>query len=299
MLRQQRVFREAPEFATMARQMVVDLALVAYLDGHENTREAPNENLARELMELFMLGVGNYTERDVKEAGRALTGWYLIFAKELCGFDPTRHDAGAKTILGATRNFEAVSLVDHLLAQEACPRFIASRLWFRYGSSSVALPDALRATMVGAFPNPFAMLHAMCGDEAFQTTRGTMVKQPVEWLVGALRQLGLRPGTMAGDTFDTLVDGLRRLGQVPFAPPNVGGWPAGTSWLTSAAAQVRLDLAGTLVEAVTVDKLTLDELAGRLCIDTWSNQTHSVLRDVRDPRQLLALGLVSPEYLVT
>lgn len=298
MLRQHRTLREAQDFATMAHRMVKDPALVYWLDGQLNTKESPNENLARELMELFMLGIGHYTERDVKEAGRALTGWRVSLGSEACFPVPEQHDPGPKTILGVTKRFTASGLVDLLLSQPACPRFIAARLWYRYGSSNQQLPDDLREKMVEAFPSPTAMLRVLFEDEAFGRTRETMVKQPVEWLVGAMRQLGLRLANASPETLERLVVGLKAMGQLPFAPPNVGGWPAGASWLTSAAAQTRIGLADTLAGMAGVERLTPEELAYLLCIDSWTNRTYSVLREVSDARRLLTLGLASPEYLV-
>ncbi|WP_406037118.1 DUF1800 domain-containing protein [Micromonospora sp. NBC_00898] len=299
MLTQHRTLRNAPDFKAMARQMVVDAALNHYLDGHLNTRRAPNENLARELCELFVLGIGHYTEKDVKEAGRALTGWRFSLTRGRSVFDPQAHDAGSKTILGRTGNFAAESLIELLLAQDACPRFLAARLWFRYGSSERAVPGRLQEKMVRAFPAPMAMLRVLLEDEVFPATAGTMVKQPVEWLVGAMRQLGLRPSSLPAEERAALLRDLEGLGQLPLAPPNVGGWPAGGAWLTSAAAQVRLRLAGRLAERAAVDQLTPESLAYLLCVDGWTNRTFQVLRGTQDRRQLLTLGLVSPEYLVT
>lgn len=299
MLAQHKTIRNAPDFAVMVRQMVVDRALVYWLDGHHNSKGAPNENLARELMELFTLGVGNYTERDVKEAGRALTGWRVVLGFERSIFELPRHDSGNKTILGVTKNFDAGSLVDLLLAQKACPRFIASRLWFRYGSSTEPIPEALREEMAARFPAPMRMLQALFEDDAFTASRGGMVKQPVEWLVGAMRQLGLRPANFRAPVMAQILEGLKRYGQLPFAPPSVGGWPAGTAWLTPGTTQIRLGLASELAELATVDRLTPERLAHILCVDKWSNRTYAVLRNIRDPRHLLTLGLVSPEYLVT
>ncbi|QGN50406.1 DUF1800 family protein [Micromonospora sp. WMMC415] len=299
MLKQHRTLRTAPDFRTMARLMVVDAALNHYLDGQLNIRDAPNENLARELFELFTLGIGHYSEKDVKEAGRALTGWRFSLTKGASVFDPGAHDGGSKTILGRTGAFTASSLVELLLEQPACPRFIASRLWFRYGSSATPVPQQLMEKMAQAFPAPMAMLRVLFEDEAFRATAGSMVKQPVEWLVGAMRQLGLRFAGLPAETRAAVVRDLESLGQLPFAPPNVGGWPAGGAWLTSAAAQVRLRLAGRLVDHVSVGTLTPESVAYLLCVERWTNRTYAVLRGAQDRRQLLILGLVSPEYLLT
>jgi uncharacterized protein (DUF1800 family) len=299
MLTQHLTIRTAPDFAAMARRMVVDPALVYWLDGHTNTRAAPNENFARELMELFLLGIGAYTERDVKEAGRALAGWDVNLGSQTCVLRPQRADRGPKTVLGTTAAFDAHSLVEHLLRQEACARFVASRLWYRYASATRPLPTATRDRMVAAFPAPLAMLRALLSDQAFLDTAGTMAKSPVEWLVGAVRQLGLRPATLTAPELRGLLGGLRDLGQLPFAPPSVGGWPGSGAWLTSAAAQVRLDLAWRLAQLARPARLDPQRLAEILVVEAWSDRTHAALSGVTEPRRLLTLGLASPEYLVT
>ncbi|WP_117210320.1 DUF1800 domain-containing protein [Allorhizocola rhizosphaerae] len=298
MLRQHMTLREAPDFVAMVRQMVIDPALIWWLDGHLNTRKSPNENLARELMELFTVGIGQYTERDVKEAGRALTGWEVNLDLERCQFLPGRHDPEEKTILGVTSRFTAGSLVDLLLQHKATPRFIASRMWIRYGSSTIAMPKRTQENMAAAYPSPMTMLRVLFQDDAFRASGGTLVKQPVEWFVGAMRQLGLRMSGMPDKAASSILNGLEDMGQLPFAPPNVGGWPAGTVWLTSATAQLRLDLAATIAQQAQVEKLTAEGLAHMLCIKSWSDRTYAAMREVKDPRRLLVLGLASPEYLV-
>jgi uncharacterized protein (DUF1800 family) len=299
MLTQHRTLRESRDFRDMAHRMIVDPALVYWLDGQLNSREAPNENLAREFFELFTLGIGRYTESDVQQAGRALTGWRIDLAAQRSVFDPRRYDDGTKTILGVTRRFTADSLVDLVLAQQACPRFVAARLWYRYGSSSQPIPERTREAMVAAFPEPMAMLRALLADESFPTTRTNMFKQPIEWLVGAMRQLALRPATVPASTMTALLDGLGGLGQRPFAPPSVGGWPAGATWLTSAAARLKLSLAGKLASLFDPERLTPEAVAHLLCVDRWTDRTYQVLRAAGNSRLMLTLGLVSPEYQVT
>ncbi|GHJ06997.1 hypothetical protein TPA0907_13640 [Micromonospora humidisoli] len=299
MLAQHCAMRESREFGELARRMIVDPALIHWLDGQSNSREAPNENLAREFFELFTLGLGQYTESDVQQAGRALTGWRIDLGVPRSVFDPRRHDDGPHTILGVTGRFTADSLVDLVLAHPACPRFVAARLWHRYGSSTRPLPDHTREAMAAAFPEPMTMLRVLLADEAFPATRATMVKQPVEWLVGALRQLGLRPAALPPETIVGLLDGLGGLGQRPFAPPSVGGWPAGAAWLTSAAARLKLSLAGKLASQLSPQRLTPEEVAHLLCVDTWTDRTYQVLRAAGNSRLMLTLGLVSPEYQVT
>jgi uncharacterized protein (DUF1800 family) len=298
-LAQNRTLRGARDFVDMAHKMVADRALVYWLDGQHNRKDAPNENLARELFELFVLGIGHYTEKDVKAAARALTGYRVALDREELIFDAVNHDTGLKTILGTTANYTPETLVDLLMKQRATPRFIATRMWFRYASSSDPIPGSVRERMAAAFPHPLPMLRAMFEDEAFRRTAGTMVKPPVEWLVGALRQLGLRPATFTDIHFDRLYWQLEALGQRPFSPPSVGGWPSGTAWLTSAAANVKLAVAKELADLFHPPKLTPETVAYLLCVDKWTDRTYAVLRDVQDPRLLLTLGLVSPEYQVT
>ncbi len=299
MLVQHLALRGSLNFAAMAHTMVRDPALVFWLDGQSNTQSAPNENLGRELMELFMLGIGNYTEHDVKEAGRALTGWKIDFDKAQTYFSKSAYDRGQKTILGATKAFDATTLVDHLLANEQCPRFIAARLWYRYASPTTPVPAEAQQAMVGAFPDSMGMLRALLLSDAFQATAGNLVKQPVEWLVGAMRQLGLRPSSMDANTLTLVLYGLERLGQVPFAPPSVGGWPAGAAWLTPGTGQTRLSLASRIAGMAKVERLNPESLAYLLAVDSWSDHTYAALKSVTDPRRLLVLGLISPEYVVT
>ncbi|GIH04538.1 hypothetical protein Rhe02_26050 [Rhizocola hellebori] len=300
MLAQHQKIRESADFGAMARKMVTDPALVYWLDGQLNSKDAPNENLGRELLELFMLGIGNYTESDVKAAGRALTGWRVdLGVPQTAIFFRDSHDAAEKTVLGVTSKFTATSLVDFLATQPACPRFIASRLWFRYASAEVPIPPVTQDRMIAAFPFPNLMLKALFTDEAFQATAGHLVKQPIEWFVGALRQLGIRPAGFSSTVLQEMLFGLRSLGQMPFAPPSVGGWPSGAAWLTPATAQVRFALAARLAEMARPPKLTVEGLADTLAVDTWTDRTYAALKGVSEPRRMMTLGLVSPEYLVT
>lgn len=295
MLDQQATLRRygAGDTGPLVRAMLRDPALILWLDGQKNTRKAPNENLAREVMELFTLGVGAYTEADVKAAARVLTGWQVDRAAGTARLVPRRHDDRPVTLLGRTATFDADSFADALVRHEAHVPFLAGRLWARYAGDSPP-PSAVAA----AGRDTTAMIRAMCRTPEFAATSGTLVKQPVEWLIGAVRQLRVP----AQD--QQLTGVLRALGQVPFAPPSVGGWPAGAAWLTTSSTLTRLRAGqrlASLAPAAT-DRLTggdrLDVLAGLLVVDGWTDRTRAVLQDARDPRRLLALGLASPEYAV-
>lgn len=299
MLTQHLTLRSSLDFTAMANRMIADPALIFWLDGELNTMGAPNENLARELMELFTLGIGNYSEDDVKAAGRALTGWQIDYNGARAYPSQKNHDPGPKTILGATQRFDAAGLIDLLLHQEQCPRFIAARLWYRYGSSVDPLPAATQAKMVAAFPDTMAMLRALLMDDAFKASAGRQVKQPIEWFVGAMRQLSLRPATLSDAAFSEVLDGLELMGQLPFAPPSVGGWPAGAAWLTAGTAQARIAVAAVIAPLAGAGSLPADGLAELLAVGRWSDRTKAALSAVSDPHHRLVIALASPEYLVT
>ncbi|HET6213507.1 MAG TPA: DUF1800 domain-containing protein, partial [Micromonosporaceae bacterium] len=251
MLNQQNQFRRygRADFANLARAMLRDPALIIWLDGQRNTKQAPNENLARELMELFTLGVGHYTEDDVKAGARALTGWTLDRATGAATVSPRRHDTGAKTILGITANHDSDSYVDILLRQPAHAGFLAERLWFRFASGE-PMPAATRDRLADAYRaanrDVTVLVRELFLDEAFQKTSGQLVKQPIEWAVGAMRQLRIGLATMPDKDQQRLLAGLGALDQVPLKPPSVGGWPAGAAWLTTSSAQARLRMADEL-----------------------------------------------------
>ncbi|MEW2382741.1 DUF1800 domain-containing protein [Micromonospora sp. NPDC047707] len=285
--------------------MVRDPALILWLDGHRNTRKAPNENLARELMELFTLGIGGgYTETDVREGARALTGWVVDRRSGAARFTPRRHDPGPKTILGVTGDLDATAYARLLASRPEAARFVASRLWFRYAGPQVPAPADL------AGPDTVGTLRRVFTAPAFAQTPGTLVKQPVEWLVGALRQLGVRPSTLPEQRRRQLLAGLEAMDQVPLRPPSVGGWPAGGAWLTTSSLQARLrsaNLLAAVAAPAALDRLAaappdgrLDALARLLVVDRWSDRTRAALTPLAGaPRQLLAAGLVSPEYTVS
>jgi uncharacterized protein (DUF1800 family) len=278
-----------------------------WLDGQANTKQAPNENLARELMELFTLGVGNYTEDDVKQGARALTGWTIDRTSMQARFVPARHDPGTKTILGQTATFDADSFADLLVSQQANATHLAQRLWFRFASPDISADTQSRLVAAYRQGNDInALLRAVLVDPEFPNAVGALVKQPIEWLVGAVRQLGVPVGASQAQ----LRSGLEGLGQIPLEPPSVGGWPANEAWLTTSSLQARLRISALLAAAAsssTVDGLAsgstddrLAALARLLAVDAWTDRTRAALVSAAsDPRRLLTVGLASPEYTVT
>lgn len=298
MLGQQQTFRRYGQSDTspLVRAMLRDPALILWLDGQRNTRKAPNENLARELMELFTLGVGHYTEDDVKAGARVLTGWSVERSSGTAQLSPKRHDQTAATLLGASIS-DVDEYADALVRHPAHIPFIAGRLWRRYGSTDLPAPAVPGRDVT-------ATLRALVTDPAFAGTTGTLVKQPVEWMVGAIRQLGIDLAKVPPKQRNGVLGGLRALGQVPFRPPSVGGWPSGAAWLTTSSAQARLKAGQSLaaLAPAAVDSLgkgdRLDVLARMLVVDAWTDRTRAALSGVKEPQRLLALALATPEYTV-
>ncbi|MEO3927953.1 DUF1800 domain-containing protein [Micromonosporaceae bacterium B7E4] len=293
-------------FEALVRAMVRDPALILWLDGQKNTRTAPNENLARELMELFTLGIGHYTEADVKAGARALTGWQVDRRTGEARFVRRRHDPAGKTILGRTAAFDADSYARLLAARPESGAFVAARLWARFAGADVPLPAAL----AGTAGTTTEVLRALFTAPEFGPARGGLVKQPVEWAVGAMRQLGIRPGKLPDQQRRELANRLAGMDQVPLRPPSVGGWPAGPAWLTTSSLQARMRLAALLAGAAAPEVTRRlagtarddrpEALARLLVVDRWTPRTLAALAPLADdPRRLLVAGLVSPEYTVS
>jgi uncharacterized protein (DUF1800 family) len=313
MLLQHKAFRQygQGDFTHFVKAMVRDPALILWLDNQKNSKRAPNENLARELMELFTLGVGNYTEDDVKAGARALTGWTVDRATGKSRFESGRFDGGDKTILGSTGKFDADGFVDILLNRAASPRFIAKRIWYRFGSGEQISEATLHrlASAYSVAKGLTSLMSAVFTDPEFIGTHAQLVKQPVEWAVGAMRQLKIKPSALSEADRKTLREHLQGMQQTLYRPPSVGGWPSGATWLTSHTMQVRLRAAEFLASktaAASISKVNdapqqgrADALARLLVVDAWTTRTRAVLDNAaKDVRKLLALGLVSPEYSV-
>jgi uncharacterized protein (DUF1800 family) len=298
------------DFAALARAMIIDPAMLVWLDGNDNTAKAPNENLAREFMELFSLGHGNYAETDVREAARALTGWKINRATGTAMLRPRLHDTGSKTILGATGDFGAEDFVGVVLSQPASAEFVVSRLWFRLVSTQTPPPDAVTADLLGAYGpgrDVTALLAAIVASAPFRDTAASLVKQPVEWLVGLCRALGLRSSAMNDARQKRVLAALRGMGQIPFRPPSVGGWPAGGAWLTTASALARMNAARLLASTADLSDLrtstakTRPEAVRRLLgVDRFSTRTANAIAQVAGtPAAAVAVGAASPEYTVS
>lgn len=294
------------DFRTLALTMLTDAAMLRWLDGQTNTARAPNENLAREFMELFALGHGNgYTEDDVRAGARALTGW-VIGPGGRAAMLPKRHDSGAKTLFGVTRDFDAAGFCDAVLAQPKSAGYVAGRLWRQMASDDPPTPPTLDRLLAAYGPRRDlrALTRAILTDPDVTGGRAVRVNAPVEWLVGVLRALRVPLDERELKTADAT---LRALGQRPFYPPSVGGWPRGEAWLSTAAASARLRAAARMAHTGDLSGIEsaapgdrIDAVGYLIGVGTWSDRSAGALRTLaRRPPQLVAAAVNTPEYLTS
>ncbi|POA96747.1 DUF1800 domain-containing protein [Chromobacterium sinusclupearum] len=223
------------DFGQLLHAVARDPAMMRYLDTANNRKEQPNENFAREVMELFTLGEGHYTEQDIREAARAFTGWGLDHDDQFI-VRPRLRDTGDKLIFGQRGNFDGDDVVDLLLQQPQTSVFITNKLWRNFVSPT---PDAAAVNKLAADfrRNHYQLkplMRALLLTPQFWRSQGQLVKSPVELTVGTLVTFDLMPPDWR------VIAGLnRQLEQDVFAPPNVKGWPGGEAWINSATLLTR------------------------------------------------------------
>jgi len=241
--RQNALFRKlgGGSFVQLLQAIIRDAAMLEYLDNRNSHKKSPNENLARELMELFTLGEGNYSESDVKNAARALTGYTLAPAHNMqFRFDPQRHDHSKKTLFGQTGQFNGDDLVRIILEQPQAARFIAKRFWHFYMANDITDSDSQNPKVNRAIEsladkfrssdyNISVLLRTLLesGEFWLQVNRHAIVKSPVDLVLGTMRSQGQPVSDLSA-----IGKALDKLGQQLFAAPNVAGWPGGGSWVT-------------------------------------------------------------------
>jgi uncharacterized protein (DUF1800 family) len=288
-------------FEDMAKSMVVDSALNYWLDNEENYLTSPNENLARELMELMTLGVDKFTQDDVTAAARALTGYSTNLSAGVVSFNSTQHYAKPVKILGTRAELNAETLASLIVSKAENAKFITDRLWFRFVSGTTAPPASLAASFSSR--DISSLVGALVSSAAWSSPANSLAKAPVEWFVGACRAMRVRPSTL--NVSDTQWS-LSQMGQIPFNPPNVGGWPYGQAWLSGVALQYRFELAQSIVTAGDLSPLSVPKskmvqaCADWLGVPEWSRRTASTLAAATGtPSELAITALLSPEYVVS
>ncbi len=244
MLRQNELIRShaVGDFKQLLHGMSRDTAMLIWLDGNANRKRHPNENFAREIMELFALGVGNYTERDIQEAARAFTGWHVrdgeFWMHEL------QHDDSPKTVFGKTGSFNGNDIVNLCLEQSACPRFLATKLakTFVCPDPSQEMNEQLANRIRHHDFNMRPVLRELFSSQWFyqEESRRILIKSPLEFVLGTLRTL-TEPIRWTG-----VIKVLADLGQNIFEPPSVKGWEGGRLWITSSSILQRANFATEL-----------------------------------------------------
>jgi len=307
-------------FADLLHAVSKDPAMLWYLDGITNSVRERNENFGREVMELFTLGRGNYSEQDVVEASRAFTGWVVnipgrpqaaalsaVAPPWNAGFLPARHDNGTKTLLGTTANLDLDGALDVLLNHDATAPRIAGKL---YTELVGVAPSEKQAKRLGkAFRDQnyavMPLVEAIVAERAFTADDAIAVKtrSPIEKLVGIVQaipptnldvgRLGRRVAT--NGRANGLAEALRTLGYVPFVPPNVAGYPKGLRLAGPHQLVHAFDLLSVYPSAPVIPS-KLDALLERYALVDVSDRTRAVLARESDPTRRLALVVASPEY---
>ncbi len=230
-------------FPAFLLDMSKDTAMLVWLDSNRNVKGAPNENYAREVMELFSLGVGNYTEKDIQEAARALTGWHHDTEVTKFEFNRDLHDPGEKTVFGKTGKWTGEDVVRLCCERDACARFLVGKL-YTFLVSETPPPKGLLAPLEDEFRasgyDIAALVKTVLGSNLFFSEHAyrKRVKWPVECALGAIN--AAVPGRVP---LQDVTDPLAKMGQALFAPPNVKGWRTGTDWLNSATLLARNNFA--------------------------------------------------------
>jgi len=252
LFRQNALFRREAvgNFATLLKDVARDPAMLIYLDGMRSVARQPNENFARELLELFTLGEGHYSEADIKAAARAFTGWTVDRETGHFKSRDGEHDGAEKTFLGQTGRFGGDEIIAILLRHPRTAETIVEKLWHEFVSLK---PDPAEIKKLAAsFRNGYEikplmrslLLSAQFRDPA---NRGGLIKSPIELIVGTVHLLGLPVPEKT-----QLVRMMQGLGQTPFDPPNVKGWAGGESWITTYTLLLRQQFLRRIVEATTV-----------------------------------------------
>ena len=235
-------------FGRLTKGVSLDPAMMLYLDSAQSNKTKPNENFARELLELFTLGEGNYSENDIKETARAFTGYRVDRRSQKVNFMPRRWDEGNKTILGEQGKFGVEEVVALVLQKPACAHHLAGKLWqfFAYEDAEPELVQHLGETFHQADYEVKPLLRKIFLSEEFYSTRAmhSQIKSPIDFVVMMTRELEVGP------LADGVVLGvLNQLGQVPFLPPNVAGWDWGKAWVNTNTLLTRYHFAGLLTGA--------------------------------------------------
>lgn len=257
MVQQNELFRKRAlgNFRELVLEVGKDPAMMVWLDANSNRKGKPNENYAREVMELFTLGIGNYTEDDIKEAAKAFTGWSVNRDTGEVHFNAKQHDTSVKHVLGETGNFDETSVVGVLFDQKALPRYMATKLlqYFAANDPSPEWIEAVAADFHDKRTVGEVLQNLFLSDEFYKPEhRSTLIKTPAEYVAGILRALDI-------PLSKGFAGAMRKMGQELYLPPDVAGWRGGATWLMSSSLLARYQFAQSVAQRVKGNLLSSAE----------------------------------------
>ncbi len=309
MFTQNQLFRQMAlaNFDDLLKAVSKDPAMMVYLDTETNRKGKPNENYARELMELFTTGIGHYTETDVQESARSFTGWTLRGGAQLrldtqSLFVARYHDSGQKTFIGKTGNFTGDDIVEMLVPLRATAERLSARLFsfFAYPNPEADIVHHLADTFQNSRYNVGSVVKEIFAMDAFYSTKAyrSLIKSPAELVAQTLKATGSN-----AKGYTAAAAAMAPMGQVLFYPPNVAGWPAGTSWVNSSTLLNRLNFANAATQRMgaLLPQQSLDQLTSTLVDGNLSPTTHDGLHAFAAAHAggqagLLFMALATPEY---
>jgi uncharacterized protein (DUF1800 family) len=306
---QNQLFRSqgAGNFTVLTEAVAAGPAMLIWLDAGSDNKADPNENFARELMERFTMGIGTYSQDDVRAAAYCFTGWRVGRGGTFT-VDSEDHSTVAQTFLGTSGVTTGQQVIDLATKSAASARYVPACLW-----SHLAYPVATNDRVVddlspayAADRNITSLLKAIFEHPLFTSTAATtgLVKQPTEYMVGALRALGFTASDVVGHKLGQLA-AMAGMGQILFDPPSVGGWGQNEYWLSTSAALARWKFAHELCRVADLSPISdvapgsrVEAAASLLAVSSWSGNTNAVLTQAGgDPATLMTLAMVSPEYV--
>jgi uncharacterized protein (DUF1800 family) len=275
-------------FGALVKKISRDPAMMIYLDLQQSRQEHPNENWARELMELFTVGIGNYTEQDIRESARAFTGYRIDLTTQQFRFAPLQEDHRPKTFMGRTGNLNGDDVIDILVSKPACAQFIGRKLWrfFVEDEPSSAIVDSVAATIRSHNFEVRPILREIFTSAEFYSDRvmGNQIKSPVQYIVQTSKLLGApAPAPVAAQ------NAMRQMGQILFAPPNVKGWDGGKEWISTSTLLFRYNFANYLVngDAILPPNLQQRRQGGDVGFGRAAQLAQQIKRDPMDVAKLI------------
>jgi uncharacterized protein (DUF1800 family) len=306
---QNQLFRKMAlaNFDDLLKAVSKDPAMMVYLDTENNRKGKPNENYARELMELFTTGIGHYTEDDVRESARAFTGWTLSGNKQqryatTSTLMPKLHDDGQKTFMGKTGNFTGDDIVEMLVPLRATAERLSARLFsfFAYPNPEPEIVRHLADTFQQSHYSVGAVVKEIFAMDAFYSPKAyrALIKSPVELAAQTLRATG-----SDAKGYGAAVAASTAMGQMLFYPPNVAGWPAGTSWINSSTLLSRVNFVNAATQRMpssapsqTLDQLTSNLVDGNLSPTTKDGLHAFATAHPANQAGLVFIVLATPEF---